>query len=822
MKSPSQLVVGLGKGTGSLLGGFAKGTLNSTASIVSTATAGISQGFSYFADDNFAQQRAYTRRRAQEAAKEGIASGLLEGGSAVLSGFAAGIGGLFTTPVEQAMQDGPSGFITGLGMGLGGVVVRPLLGVTDGLNSVAQTVIVQTADKRRRVALRPARAYDCLLPPSSMLLLSDTNERAAANSKEANASSSSSASSPSSSPQTVALAGAATGSSNGRPAWLIEAMRFLVLTPLDVAAAHAQAYVLARSKKKGVLDAFVGFAAINKEGPPDALNDAIILTLRGILWRRVIREKDESVDANSPASSTSSASSSTSFTSTSGQSVEESPLLHIASLDNQEIDVDEEDVLNREEAGSGGRKTLDPRSMPKVLTGMPAILTARPPPLQHPDAASSNPKKKKAPKEDVLVFLWPDVSHCLMAGEEAVEIMTTTDVIFVPCSDRAHASALYSLFLKHAGRMRNASFMPPLHEVLRSFRGGNSDATRGGEAHFGGGGFGIGGRDVHADASIAEPLSHRADNYNFGTASFGDEGSQRAKGVSSGGSFFSLYSSSSNESSPRSTSIGVPVNEEGKRLTSRDVVARAERSLQELSAIFASSSFSSSSSHASHGNRQHQHHQHHGSDSLSLQEHAILHEPNGKWRRLDEIMHQLAVEWEGIHSGAGGRISRCTVCTIINGSVWPVQLLHSEMQYGKGISVLGGLGYTPESRTLQPGGSLIIFLWGDHPSLFNSGHAKALVSTTAFSATVSTRRVTIDSINDSSAAPHINKQQQQHAAAVAAAAAERSAGGAGGGGPSKISVQDWQRVEKVRFLEMTETDYWIKACIFIDEAIETR
>ena len=50
----------------------------------------------------------------------------------------------------------------GVGLGVVGVAVNPMLGLTDGLNSVAQTIFIQSAEGSLRVPLRPPRALACL------------------------------------------------------------------------------------------------------------------------------------------------------------------------------------------------------------------------------------------------------------------------------------------------------------------------------------------------------------------------------------------------------------------------------------------------------------------------------------------------------------------------------------------------------------------------------------------------------------------------------------------------------------------------------------
>ena len=50
----------------------------------------------------------------------------------------------------------------GVGLGVVGVAVSPMLGLTDGLNSVAQTIFIQSAEGSLRLPLRPPRALICL------------------------------------------------------------------------------------------------------------------------------------------------------------------------------------------------------------------------------------------------------------------------------------------------------------------------------------------------------------------------------------------------------------------------------------------------------------------------------------------------------------------------------------------------------------------------------------------------------------------------------------------------------------------------------------
>jgi len=78
----------------------------------------------------------------------------VEGGGAVISGVAAGVTGVITKPVEGALKHGSTGFVRGVAIGAMGAVINPVLGLADGLNSFAQTILVQTSDLRLRPQVR--------------------------------------------------------------------------------------------------------------------------------------------------------------------------------------------------------------------------------------------------------------------------------------------------------------------------------------------------------------------------------------------------------------------------------------------------------------------------------------------------------------------------------------------------------------------------------------------------------------------------------------------------------------------------------------------
>ena len=72
---PQSFVIGLGRGTGSLVGGVVGGAMMSTSAIVSTYSEAMARGISSFGDETFLKMRAETHRRVKDAAREGFLSG---------------------------------------------------------------------------------------------------------------------------------------------------------------------------------------------------------------------------------------------------------------------------------------------------------------------------------------------------------------------------------------------------------------------------------------------------------------------------------------------------------------------------------------------------------------------------------------------------------------------------------------------------------------------------------------------------------------------------------------------------------------------------
>lgn len=164
MESPQAFIFGLGKGTGALITGVASGVLGSAANLVGTATSGVStlaEGVVHLSGDDKYMRRREEKMRAAKTAQGGVLSGLQAGGESIFAGVSSGLTGLVTKPYEEGRKGGALGVVKGMGMGLLGAATKPVMGVTDGLSSIASGFSQQMQDPNSVVChVRPQRALE--------------------------------------------------------------------------------------------------------------------------------------------------------------------------------------------------------------------------------------------------------------------------------------------------------------------------------------------------------------------------------------------------------------------------------------------------------------------------------------------------------------------------------------------------------------------------------------------------------------------------------------------------------------------------------------
>jgi len=122
VQSPEAFVEGIGKGTTSLF----KGVVGGAFSFVGQATGGLSKGLDTIGGES--SVKLFDTDSGGEGPR-GVGEGLVHGGAGVVQGVFDGVTGVFTKPVEGAMEDGVVGLAQGLGKGVFGLLAKPASGV---------------------------------------------------------------------------------------------------------------------------------------------------------------------------------------------------------------------------------------------------------------------------------------------------------------------------------------------------------------------------------------------------------------------------------------------------------------------------------------------------------------------------------------------------------------------------------------------------------------------------------------------------------------------------------------------------------------------
>jgi hypothetical protein len=154
-----------------LMVGVVAGTLTSTATLIGTA----SSGFSYLSgDSDFIKQRLLSRQKIH-ASRHGAFDSLKDGSEQVILGITSGVSGIFTKPYEEARKDGAMGFLRGVGFGVVGAAVKPVLGLADGISSLAHGISNELGDSSATHQVRPARALARSVHDPTVLVLTPLN-----------------------------------------------------------------------------------------------------------------------------------------------------------------------------------------------------------------------------------------------------------------------------------------------------------------------------------------------------------------------------------------------------------------------------------------------------------------------------------------------------------------------------------------------------------------------------------------------------------------------------------------------------------------------
>jgi vacuolar protein sorting-associated protein 13A/C len=152
---PKEFLKGVGRGSK----GFVSGVVHGVSSSVAGVTGTVNKQLGMLAlDDEYAAQREARLRSQADLSREGSGSvrqGFRDAGENVLGGLASGLGGFFSAPVKGAQKEGVGGFFKGVVRGVPGLVVKPVMGVSEGVTSLVTTVS-DASDAKARQTERPA------------------------------------------------------------------------------------------------------------------------------------------------------------------------------------------------------------------------------------------------------------------------------------------------------------------------------------------------------------------------------------------------------------------------------------------------------------------------------------------------------------------------------------------------------------------------------------------------------------------------------------------------------------------------------------------
>ena len=157
--SPEGLARGLKIGSQELAKSLGSGLISSGASIVGSASKALAKGAAMAVRDEEYKKRREAKRLQSAASSGGVKAGIKAGAESVLSGFASGFAGLVSKPIQEGRKHGAMGFVRGIGIGMADAVLKPVLGVSDGIALAAQGVSNQYSDVLKVIHVRPPRAF---------------------------------------------------------------------------------------------------------------------------------------------------------------------------------------------------------------------------------------------------------------------------------------------------------------------------------------------------------------------------------------------------------------------------------------------------------------------------------------------------------------------------------------------------------------------------------------------------------------------------------------------------------------------------------------
>ena len=154
VQSPREFVLGVGKGSSSLIKNSVVGIFGTASKITKT----LGKGAAHLTfDKNYVRERE-KGSRSREKPKH-IGEGVALGAKELKTGFKKGFTGFFTSPLDGAKGEGVKGFVKGVGKGVIGGVVKPGVGLFDLATRATQGITNFAAHDIVVVRTRPPRGF---------------------------------------------------------------------------------------------------------------------------------------------------------------------------------------------------------------------------------------------------------------------------------------------------------------------------------------------------------------------------------------------------------------------------------------------------------------------------------------------------------------------------------------------------------------------------------------------------------------------------------------------------------------------------------------
>ena len=152
VQSPRDFVLGVGKGSSSLVKNSVVGIFGTASKITGTLGKGVAH---LTFDRDYVRER---ERHGREKPKH-FGEGMVWGAKELTTGFKKGITGIITSPLDGAKKEGVGGFVKGMGKGVIGVAVKPGVGLFDMATRTTQGITNSAMNDKIIVRTRPARGF---------------------------------------------------------------------------------------------------------------------------------------------------------------------------------------------------------------------------------------------------------------------------------------------------------------------------------------------------------------------------------------------------------------------------------------------------------------------------------------------------------------------------------------------------------------------------------------------------------------------------------------------------------------------------------------